>query len=62
MCKYGVFSAPCFPVFGLNTEIYGVKYSGQIRENTDQKNSVFGHFTRSDETNFQHLVLAEDES
>ena len=23
--KYGVFSGPYFPVFGLNTEIYGVK-------------------------------------
>ena len=22
VCKYGVFSGPCFPVFGLNTEIY----------------------------------------
>ena len=22
--KYGVISGPCFPVFGLNTEIYGV--------------------------------------
>ena len=24
MSKYGVFSGPYFPVFGLNTEIYGV--------------------------------------
>ena len=24
MTKYGVFSGPYFPVFGLNTEIYGV--------------------------------------
>ena len=24
--KYGVFSGPYFPVFGLNTEIYGVNY------------------------------------
>ena len=24
MSKYGVFSSPYFPVFGLNTEIYGV--------------------------------------
>ena len=23
MSKYGVFSGPDFPVFGLNTEIYG---------------------------------------
>ena len=33
------FSGPYFPAFGLNTEIYGV--------NRDQKNSVFGHFSRS---------------
>ena len=38
------FSGPYFPVFGLNMEIYGV----QIRENTDQKNSVFGQFLRSE--------------
>ena len=25
MSKYGVFSGPYFPVYGLNTEIYGVK-------------------------------------
>ena len=30
--KYRAFSSPYFPVFGLNTEIYGV-----IQENTDQK-------------------------
>ena len=30
--KYGVFSSPYFPAFGLNM---------------DQKNSVFGHFSRS---------------
>ena len=24
MSKYGVFSGPYFPVFGLNAEIYGV--------------------------------------
>ena len=30
-----IFSGPCFPVLGL------------IRENTEQKNPVFGHFSRS---------------
>ena len=39
--KYGVFAGPCFTVFGLNTGIH------EIRENTDQKNSVFRHFSRS---------------
>ena len=48
--KYGVFSGPHFSVFGLNTDIYSVnlhtqsKY-GKIRT---RKNSVFGHFSRSD--------------
>ena len=47
--KYRVFSGPYFPVFGLNTEIYGVnlriqsKY-GKIRT---RKNSVLGHFSPS---------------
>ena len=36
MFKYGVFSSPYFPVFGLNTEIYRSK-SGFFLENTDQK-------------------------
>ena len=36
--KYGVFSGPYFPVFGLNTEIYGKSsYSFRIQENTAQK-------------------------
>ena len=33
LTKYGVFSGPCFPVFGLNTEIYG--------ENTDKKKKTY---------------------
>ena len=33
------FSAPYFPVFRT--------YSVRIQENTDQKNSVFGHFSSS---------------
>ena len=36
--KYGDFSDPYFPVFGMNTERYEVSpYSVRIRENTDQK-------------------------
>ena len=39
--KYGVFSGPYFPAFGLNTERYVVRtispYSVRMRENTDQK-------------------------
>ena len=29
--KFGVFSGPYFPVFGLNTEIYGVNLSIQSK-------------------------------
>ena len=52
--KYGVFSSPYFPVFGMNTEIYSVnlcihcEYS-KIRTT---KNSVSGHFSRSGSLNF----------
>ena len=39
------FSGPHFPAFGLNTERYGLSYSVWMRENTDQKNSEYGHFS-----------------
>ena len=41
------FSGPYFPVFGLNTETSKSPYSVRIQENTDQKNSVFRHFSRN---------------
>ena len=48
--KYGVFSGPYFPIFRLNTERCGLSLRiqsecGKIRT---RKNSVFGHFSRSD--------------
>ena len=36
---------------GPNTELFLIRvflYSVRIQENTDQKNSVFGHFSRND--------------
>ena len=50
MSKYGVFSGPYFPAFGLNTERYEVSLRiqsecGKIRT---RKISVPGHFSRSD--------------
>ena len=47
--KYGVFSGPYFPLFGLNTEIYGVnlRIKYEYRKMRTRKNSVFGHFSRS---------------
>ena len=45
MSKYGVFSGPYFPVFGLNTEIYSVnlRIQSAYRKLRTRKNSVFGH-------------------
>ena len=34
------FSGPYFTAFGLNTDL-------RMRENADQKNSEYGHFSRS---------------
>ena len=50
MSKRGVFSGPYFPVFGLNTEIYRVnlRIQSEYRKIRIRKNSVFGHFSRSD--------------
>ena len=47
--KYEIFSGPYFPVFGLNTAIYGVDLYIQSKYGKMQtrKNSVFGHFSHS---------------
>ena len=47
--KYGVFSGPYFPGFGLNTEIYSVSLRNQSEywKIRTRKNFVFGHFSRS---------------
>ena len=47
--KHGVISSPYFPVFGRNTETYGVNLHIQFkyREIWTRNNSVFGHFSRS---------------
>ena len=46
--KYGIFSGPYFPVFGLNTEIYEVnlRIQSEYRKLRTRRNSVFGHFSR----------------
>ena len=43
------FCGPYFPVFGLNT------YSVRMRENMDQKNSEYGHFSR----NVQETIISK---
>ena len=57
--KYGVFSDPYFPAFGLNTERYFVSLRiqsecGKIRT---RKNSVFGHFSPSKYHRFDYVNL-----
>ena len=49
MSKYGVFSVPYFPEFGLNTERYSVslRIQSEVEKIRTRKNSVFGHFSRS---------------
>ena len=46
--KYGAFSGSYFPVFGLNTEIYGVnlRIQSEYRKIPTRKSSVFGQFSR----------------
>ena len=47
--KYGVISGPYFPVFGLNTDIYGVslRIQSEYMKIHTKNNSVFGHFSRN---------------
>ena len=49
MSKYGVFSGPYFPTFGLDTERYGVslRIQSECGKMRTRKNSVFGQFSRS---------------
>ena len=51
MSKYGDFSGPYFPVFGLNTEIYGknLRIQSEYRKIPIRKYSIFGHFSRSND-------------
>ena len=58
MSKYGVFSGPYFPVFGLNTEIYG-SIQSEYRKIRTRKNSIFGHFSRSD-ANKSYFAVGTD--
>ena len=47
--KYGIFSSPYFPVFGLNTEIYciNLRIQSEYGKIKTRKYSVFGHFLHS---------------
>ena len=47
--KYRIISGPYFPIFGLNTEIYGVYFPTQseYRKIRTRNNSVSGNFLRN---------------
>ena len=49
MSKYGVFSGPYFPAFGLNRERYGVylRIQSEYGKIQTRKNSVLSPFSRS---------------
>ena len=55
--KYGVISGPYFPVFGLNTKIYGVnlRIQSKYRKIRTRNNSAFGNFLSRDSL-FDHSV------
>ena len=62
--KYSKFFWSVFSTFGLNTERHGVmRYSVQMRGNTDHKNSEYGHFSRSgctleiNNTSWRHFLF-----
>ena len=55
--KYGVFSGPYFPAFVLNTERYFVslRIQSECGKIWTRKNSIFGHFSRSDSSYLHNL-------
>ena len=58
--KYGVFSGPYFPAFGLNTERYEIslRIQSECGKIQTRKNSVFGHISYS--VNPIHIVPVAD--
>ena len=60
--KYGVFSGPYFPAFGLNTERYFVSLhiQSECGKIQSRKNSVFGHFSHSDQDAYLRYFMLLD--
>ena len=58
MSKYGLFSSPYFPAFGLNTERYFVflRVQSESGKTRTRKNFIFGHFSRSVKFFKSHFV------
>ena len=59
MSKCGVIFGLHFPVFGLNTGIYflNIRIQSKYRKRRTRINSVFGHFSRSEE---KRLKIIDD--
>ena len=51
MSKHGVISGPYFPVFRLNTQIYGINLciQSEYRKIWTRNNSLLRHFSRSED-------------
>ena len=57
------FSGPYFLVFGLNSERYGISlYSVRMRENTNQENSKYEHFSRRGNVAFSLSALSTEKT
>ena len=56
--KYRVFSDSYFPVFGLNTDIYGVQ--SECRKRQTRKNCVFGLFSWSVRKSLYSVQIQEE--
>ena len=54
--KYGIFSGPYFPAFGLNTERYFVplRIQSECGKLRTRKNSIFGHISHSANANVKY--------
>ena len=60
--KYGDFSVPYFPVFGLSTGIYYVKLriQSKYREIRTRRNPYFDHFLHSDRCRLMWKVFSRN--
>ena len=62
--KYGVFSGPYFPAFGLNKERYEVslRIQSKCRKIRTKRNSVFEHISRSESFRVSKVSIRKAES
>ena len=63
--KYGVFSSPYFPVFGLNTKIYSTKYGPRKYQNqtdTELSNEYWNIISAKKTSNLSWAILGTRKS